>query len=457
MEEAMKNTFFVIVILCALFLCSCEEKTTEPGGGSASTATVTINLSTSTGASVSGALVRIANNNGNESQIWSRNATSSVVTFTEIPHGTYTLTVTLSGHDTHSNTTLAVNTANVSNSVTLNTMQTATVTVMLSTNDGGTVNNALVRLTNNDGNPAHIYQTNATSHVVVIPNVALGTYTIFVNLTGYISHSNNNLLVNTANISTSVNLVPHQTSVVTITVHTHDDQSVDNAVVKLVNNNQDPSMMYQQGVAGNTAVFDAVVYGTYTITVSLGGYASFVNNVFSVYSSSIDRSYTLQGFQIRGLCPAGGLIFYDKGFFSDGWRYMSAAPVSSEFQAMISSTFQGQLIQAGTGIGDGKINTMLLSNIQNSLGESGTAILLCVSLNINDFSDWFMPSRDELFQMYSNLKSYNLGAFSDVVYLTSTNGIAGANGYFYTLNFANGHSSNIYHNRNARVRAIRQF
>lgn len=26
------------------------------------------------------------------------------------------------------------------------------------------------------------------------------------------------------------------------------------------------------------------------------------------------------------LGPAGGLIFYDKGIYSDGWRYLKAAP-----------------------------------------------------------------------------------------------------------------------------------
>jgi len=28
--------------------------------------------------------------------------------------------------------------------------------------------------------------------------------------------------------------------------------------------------------------------------------------------------------------PAGGYIFYDKGYYSSGWRYLEAAPVSTE-------------------------------------------------------------------------------------------------------------------------------
>ncbi|GHU33390.1 hypothetical protein FACS1894172_11810 [Spirochaetia bacterium] len=31
--------------------------------------------------------------------------------------------------------------------------------------------------------------------------------------------------------------------------------------------------------------------------------------------------------------PAGGLIFYDKGDYSDGWRYLEVAPVTTETTA----------------------------------------------------------------------------------------------------------------------------
>jgi hypothetical protein len=32
-------------------------------------------------------------------------------------------------------------------------------------------------------------------------------------------------------------------------------------------------------------------------------------------------------YKIRDTGPAGGLVFYDKGNYSDGWRYLDAAPV----------------------------------------------------------------------------------------------------------------------------------
>jgi hypothetical protein len=35
---------------------------------------------------------------------------------------------------------------------------------------------------------------------------------------------------------------------------------------------------------------------------------------------------------IRATGPAGGLVFYDKGDYSDGWRYLEAAPTDQATQ-----------------------------------------------------------------------------------------------------------------------------
>jgi hypothetical protein len=43
-------------------------------------------------------------------------------------------------------------------------------------------------------------------------------------------------------------------------------------------------------------------------------------------SASCNGTYSL-----RDIGPAGGYIFYDKGSYSDGWRYLEAAPVSTEW------------------------------------------------------------------------------------------------------------------------------
>jgi hypothetical protein len=38
-------------------------------------------------------------------------------------------------------------------------------------------------------------------------------------------------------------------------------------------------------------------------------------------------------YKIGDQYPAGGIIFYDKGIFSDGWRFLEAAPDETDYYA----------------------------------------------------------------------------------------------------------------------------
>jgi len=99
--------------------------------------------------------------------------------------------------------------------------------------------------------------------------------------------------------------------------------------------------------------------------------------------------------------PAGGIVFYDKGNDSDGWRYLEAAPVDS----LPASAIWGKVrvAKTETGIGSGKRNTELIITELNKKGESGTAAQLCKAYILNGYNDWFLPSKDELNWMYANL------------------------------------------------------
>ncbi|GHU18491.1 hypothetical protein FACS1894163_10550 [Spirochaetia bacterium] len=165
--------------------------------------------------------------------------------------------------------------------------------------------------------------------------------------------------------------------------------------------------------------------------------------------------------------PAGGLIFYDKGNSQGGWRYLEAAPANTEKTAVwfarlnntyglenagLSSDEQRTLYMED--IGNGKKNTALLIKAVTNAGEWDTAAQVCDELVVNGFDDWFLPSFNELSQMYGNLARRELGGFTDDQYWSSSNDRSwGA----YTVNFKDGKRDDLDGWDKHRVRAIRQF
>jgi len=117
--------------------------------------------------------------------------------------------------------------------------------------------------------------------------------------------------------------------------------------------------------------------------------------------------------------PAGGLIFYDKGNNSGGWRYLEAAP--TDIGRKLYATEEAVKIQTERTVGTGKSNTQnIMAQANNRGGGFGWAAQACDALVVNGFSDWFLPSRDELHYMYGNLHMRNLGGFSLDWYWSST-------------------------------------
>jgi hypothetical protein len=111
--------------------------------------------------------------------------------------------------------------------------------------------------------------------------------------------------------------------------------------------------------------------------------------------------------------PAGGIVFYDKGYFYHGWRYLEAAPAETEFTAMWG-LFSISVTGLSAEIGSGRKNTLLIADRLKESGEKRRAAQICLNLKYGGYKDWFLPSRDELDLIYNNLVQNGLGDFKTI-------------------------------------------
>ena len=169
-------------------------------------------------------------------------------------------------------------------------------------------------------------------------------------------------------------------------------------------------------------------------------------------TASVQVVATSSDYAIGDTGPAGGFVFYDKGSYSDGWRYLEAAPGDQD-QGMGILWYNGNYTTTGaiaTGIGDGAANT---ATIIASQGAGNYAAQLCADLVMGGCDGWFLPSKDELNQMYVNLKAQGRGGFASDYYWSSSEVVNDA----WIQNFVNGSqvtSGKYYY---GRVRAVRAF
>ena len=159
---------------------------------------------------------------------------------------------------------------------------------------------------------------------------------------------------------------------------------------------------------------------------------------------------------IRGTGPAGGLIFYDKGSVSDGWRYLESAPSdqSGPYHAWSNIIDVEIGISAqGIAIGTGKTNT---TAIIGQTGHTESAAKLCNDLTIGSYDDWFLPSEDELNLMYTNLYNEGVGGFAVDSYWSSSevNAFVARFQYFWPATTPGNYAKS---NSAVRIRAARAF
>lgn len=161
-------------------------------------------------------------------------------------------------------------------------------------------------------------------------------------------------------------------------------------------------------------------------------------------------------FAIGDTGPAGGIIFYDKGSYSDDWRFLEAAPSD---QGTGVQWYNGTSMMIGTliGYGTGLSNTMAISAAQ---GSGAYAARLCFDLELGGYDDWFLPSKDEI--NFMALQRTAIGGFLTDYYWSSSEMVGTpaettARAYVQYFSNAGTYTQAAYKYSPWNVRAIRSF
>ena len=163
------------------------------------------------------------------------------------------------------------------------------------------------------------------------------------------------------------------------------------------------------------------------------------------------------GYSIGDIGPAGGFIFYiNPNYETDGWKYLEAATIDlpGDNNYYRIPWHNGNYVVTGataTAIGTGMSNT---HKIVGSQREGNYAAKLCDDLILNGYSDWFLPSKDELDLMYKNLQLKGIGGFEQYYYWSSSEYDEIYAWYQY---FASGGQNYYFKDLDLRVRAVRAF
>ena len=187
---------------------------------------------------------------------------------------------------------------------------------------------------------------------------------------------------------------------------------------------------------------DAVI--TVTVTRS--------DNSGSVTSAPVKAYY---GYYIGDTGPGGGIIFYrnpDSFTMTDTGEtahYLEAAPVNQGNLAWASANFTATDISGTeTDIGTGRKNTVLILAVDSN----APAALACNNYTNNGMNDWFLPSRDELNELYR--QKNHLGISSGYFWSSSQSFSNGARYQYFDYG---DRSDNLKYVDTFNVRAIRAF
>ena len=218
-----------------------------------------------------------------------------------------------------------------------------------------------------------------------------------------------------------------------------------------VNNGSEyfPGYLYISKSSEDVSIYCSFDNGEYSditnrIVQNKVDYANAKYSTVKIIASS-DLSKWTRGnpcFELKSTGPAGGVVFYDcdadneysnnDGLISSEckWRYLEAAPedLSEKYIFGYSSMDIDSYLQTSTQMGKGKENTdslvalmgtKAITSLSNVSYTELYATRMASIYSYNDFTDWFLPSIGELYQMWE--AKNHIGNFStDYSYWSST-------------------------------------
>jgi hypothetical protein len=192
-----------------------------------------------------------------------------------------------------------------------------------------------------------------------------------------------------------------------------------------------------------------------TVTLSNGG--STLEDSAGVYTAGTGIDITNNVISTSGTCGLsigdtceGGIVFY----LDDSGCHGLVAKATDElgFYKWYSISFNTWTFESKTFDGAQKTKKSVALDSNNS--STCPAASICENLISGGYTDWYLPSKDELDMMYMNLHVQNLGGFATYYYWSSSEI---DNDYAWFQNFLNGIQNFTNEAKFFYVRAVRAF
>ena len=164
------------------------------------------------------------------------------------------------------------------------------------------------------------------------------------------------------------------------------------------------------------------------------GSVTFANGVGTIVPAAVSGGGGALAYSIGDIGPGGGRVFITPATAGNSTGlYFEAAPFAAEATATWCGSSTSNMLDtlvgaSGTAIGSGASNTATADAA--CVTDSG-AIQIAADYSNNGFSDWFLPSQDELNELYLNKNS--LGGFSEASYWSSSEDLVQPDGAFLQM------------------------